>query len=230
MNRRMYEGGYSGQGYWDEYHRIDLRKEASRCIQQQTWLQCFIPVLNRYRVRTILDLGCGSGYDALRLAGLGFRVHGADISAIAIEHARAQAAELNLDVGFLEQDIAAPLPYRDGEFDAVISNLTLHMFRAELARDIVGEITRCLAPGGLFMFHVNSAEDFPYRSGLQPPVVSLGDGFYSFGRGQTMRFFSEAACRELVSGLSLLLLEPVRMLRQEGRVQKCAWRCIAQKP
>lgn len=220
---------YSGQGYWDEYHCIDLGKHPSRDAQQETWLRCFLPVLNRYQVQTILDLGCGSGYDALTLAEVGFQVKGADISRVAIEHAHAQAAHIGLDVAFLEHDIATPLPYRDAEFDAVISNLTLHMFRAELAAAIVDEITRCLAPGGLFMFHVNSTDDFPYRSKLQPPVVALSDQLYRFGRGQTMRFFTGSDCRALVSGLSLLHLEAIRMLRPDGQVQKCAWRCIAQK-
>ena len=79
------------------------------------------------------------------------------------------------------------------------------------------------------MFHVNSTDDLPYRSKLQPPVVSLGKEFFRFGKGQTMRFFSESACRELMCDWSILLLEHVQMLRQDGQVQKCAWRCIAQK-
>ncbi|MCG6863549.1 MAG: class I SAM-dependent methyltransferase [Chromatiaceae bacterium] len=229
MNSRNDDVCYSGQGYWDQYHRIDLDKDAGRTLQQETWLHCFIPLLQQHGVATVLDLGCGSGYDAMTLTQLGFQVKGADISGIAIEHACAQAAAAGLEIGFLEHDIATPLPYRDGEFDAVISNLTLHMFRAEIAAAIVGEVMRCLTPGGLFMFHVNSTDDIPFRSKLQPPVVPLGDEFFLFGNGQTMRFFSESDCRDLVAGFSLLQLEAVRMLRPDGQVQKCAWRCIAQK-
>ena len=101
------------------------------------------------------------------------------------------------------------------------------MFTPPVAQDIVGEVRRCLQPGGLFAFHVNATEDLPYRRKLQPPVKKLDNGMYYFGRGQTMRFFSEADCRELLRGWKIVMLEPVQMLRPDGRIQKCAWRCAA---
>jgi hypothetical protein len=103
------------------------------------------------------------------------------------------------------------------------------MFPENVASAIVAEVKRCLVPGGLFLFHVNSADDLPYRSLLQPPVVSLGEGMYRLGKGQTMRFYSEKDCRSLLQDWDLLHLEAVQMLRPDGEVQKCAWRCIAQK-
>lgn len=220
---------YSGEAYWDDYHDSGLSQDLDRSVKQEKWLRCFIPVLDQYQLKTVMDLGCGSGYDAMALALSGFYVSGNDISVVAIEHARKQAEKHGLNIDYLVHDIAEPMPYKDKHFDAVICNLTLHMFPAELADEIVAEVGRCLVPGGLFMFHVNSIDDLPYRSKLQPPVVSLGKEFFSFGKGQTMRFFSESACRELMSGWSIILLEPVQMLRPDGQIQKCAWRCIAQK-
>ena len=219
--------GYSGKDYWDDYHDAGLAKPLDRRVKQEKWLQPFIPVLHQYGVERVLDLGCGSGYDALVLAQLGFSVSGTDISRIAIEHAAETARRLGLDIDYRQHDIARPLPYGDAQFDAVICNLTLHMFPEPVARDIVAEVRRCLAPGGLFLLHVNSIDDLPYRSRLQPPVVELGGGMYSFGKGQTMRFYSEAACRELLQGWQLLDLQAVQMLRPDGEVQKCAWRIIA---
>jgi SAM-dependent methyltransferase len=46
--------------------------------------------------RTVLDLGCGVGRFALRAASLGATVHGYDLSASAIDIARAKAAEAGL--------------------------------------------------------------------------------------------------------------------------------------
>ena len=220
---------YSGQDYWEDYHKTGIEAVRNREVKQERWLHPFIPLLKEHSVRAVMDLGCGSGYDALVLARLGFEVSGCDISQLAIDHAREQAAEENLAIDYLQHDIAQPLPYESGVFDAVICNLTLHMFPVNIANDIVGELSRCLRPGGLFGFHVNATDDLPFRSKLQPPVVELGDEMYCFGKGQTMRFFSEAACRDLLQGWDILVLQAVQMLRDDGAIQKCAWRCVAQK-
>jgi len=99
-----------------------------------------------------------------------------------------------------------------------------------MPRAVVGEVSRCLRPGGLFLFHVNSTEDIAPRIAQQPPAVRLGPHFYRLGKGQTMRFFSAQCCRELLSGWTVRLLEHVVSRRQDGAIQKCAWRCVAEKP
>jgi len=219
--------GYSGQTYWDEYHGEAHKPGIIGGVKLEVWLECFTPLLRSAGVESLLDLGCGSGRDAVELAAEGYRVAGCDISPVAIERARALVQERGLKADFLAHDIATSLPYDNDAFEAVICNLTLHMFSTDVARDIVAEVRRCLAPGGLFLFHVNSTEDLPYRRELQPPVVEVGNGMYCLGQGQTMRFFSESDCRDLLSDWQLLNLEPVCMLRPDGAVQKCAWRCAA---
>lgn len=115
-------------------------------------------IFERYgsgRVRSILDLGCGTGGHALPLAQRGFTVTGVDRSVAMLAEARKKAGEIvssESDVKFVEADI------QDLDlgktFDAVVamfavvSYLTanddlLRMFRA---------VRRHLAPGGLFVF------------------------------------------------------------------------------
>lgn len=223
------EAGYSGPEYWETYHEIGIGRVSNREAKQDKWLNPLIPVLREHRSVRVLDLGCGSGYDALALAQSGFTVSGCDISQVAVDHAQEQAKQAGLSIDYRQHDIARPLPYPDGSFDAVICNLTLHMFPVEVATVIVAQVRRCLAPSGLFLFHVNSSDDLPYRSKLQPPVVPLGNDMYRLGSGQTMRFYSERDCRDLLEGWDILEIEPVQMLRADGGVQKCAWRCIGRK-
>jgi SAM-dependent methyltransferase len=222
--------GYSGVDYWDEYHAISAQSASTRRTGERIWLTCFLPALERRGVRRILDLGCGSGADALALARLGYDTTGVDISMEALRSPQTEARDAGLPLRFVQHDIAEPLPFADAGFDAVISNLTLHMFPEPLARDVVVEVARCLVPGGLFLFHVNSTRDTPYRLAQQRPAVRLGDNFYRLGRGQTMRFYGEGCCRALLSGWAILSLEHVENRYPDGRIQKCAWRCIAEKP
>ncbi|MEE8218607.1 MAG: class I SAM-dependent methyltransferase, partial [Vicinamibacteria bacterium] len=67
----------------------------------------------------ILDVGCGNGYWALRLADFGHRVVGIDASALRIENARRQVPSAR----FERLDISNELASQLGEepFDVVIS-------------------------------------------------------------------------------------------------------------
>ncbi|GIF25313.1 SAM-dependent methyltransferase [Actinoplanes tereljensis] len=80
-------------------------------------------VLGEARGPKVLDIGCGSGDLAIALARLGHRVTGVDISATAIEQARAKAA--GLDVHFEVQD-AARLRLTNGPFDSIFDSGLLH--------------------------------------------------------------------------------------------------------
>ena len=220
---------YSGADYWDDYHAVSARKGSTRRTGERIWLTCFLPILRARHVRSVLDLGCGSGSDTLELARLGFDVTGTDISFTGVRDARSRALTAGLPARFVQHDAAEPLSFADSRFDAVISNLTLHMFPEALAGDIAREVERCVRPGGLFLFHVNSTADIPYRLKQQKPVVRLAENHYRLGKGQTMRFFSEACCRALVSGWAVLQLEHVEHRRPDGEIQKCAWRCVAEK-
>lgn len=219
---------YSRAGYWDDYHRTSVASDATRRTGERIWLNCFLPTLEAYRSQRILDLGCGSGADAIALARRGYETIGIDISAVAVEFAR-QAHDEALPIRFVHHDVAEPLPFPDASFDAVLSNLTLHMFPATTARRIVAEVGRCLRPNGVFLFHVNSTEDIPSRIAQQPPAIRLAPRFYRLGKGQTMRFFSEGCCRELVAGWTVRSLDHVVARRADGAVQKHAWRCVAEK-
>lgn len=68
----------------------------------------------------MLDLACGTGGIALRVARAGADTVGLDFSADQLEKARAAADAEGLAIQFDEGD-AQRLPYADREFDAVIS-------------------------------------------------------------------------------------------------------------
>jgi SAM-dependent methyltransferase len=82
------------------------------------------------RVPRILDVATGGGDVPLRLgrrarrAGLRFEIEGCDISPVAVEYARNQAARAGVPVRFFEQDALAGPPL--GDYDAVTCSLFLH--------------------------------------------------------------------------------------------------------
>ncbi|MES1022039.1 class I SAM-dependent methyltransferase [Gloeocapsa sp. BRSZ] len=91
----------------------------------------------------ILDLGCGTGYLADKIASQGVEVVGIDYAATMIEQARSNYPHLH----FVVVD-ARELQYKE-EFDAVFSNAVLHWI-TEPEKVILG-IQQALKPGGRFV-------------------------------------------------------------------------------
>ena len=98
---------------------------------------------------TVVDLGSGAGFDALRAAeavGPTGAVIGVDMTPAMLERARAAAAGLGFDhVRFVEGLIEA-LPLGDSSADVVISNCVVNL-SADVPQ-VLAEAHRVLRPGG----------------------------------------------------------------------------------
>ena len=94
----------------------------------------------------LLDVGCGAGQIALIAARNGAEVTGCDIATNWLEKARDRASAEGLEIAFEEGDAEA-LPYKDGQFDAVVS-LVGAMF-APRPNLVAAELTRVCRPGGV---------------------------------------------------------------------------------
>jgi SAM-dependent methyltransferase len=93
----------------------------------------------------LLDVGCGAGQLSLIAARAGAKVTGCDIATNWLEQARTRAAAEGLEITFEEGDAEA-LPYKDGQFDAVVSMFgAMFAPRPEL---VAAELTRVCRPGG----------------------------------------------------------------------------------
>ena len=78
----------------------------------------------------VLDVGCGTGENALYLAEKGFSAIGVDLTSRAIAAARAKAAERKLKVDFRIGN-ALSLDFKAGSFENVIDSGLFHTFPDE---------------------------------------------------------------------------------------------------
>ncbi len=97
----------------------------------------------------VLDVGCGTGENALYLAGNGFSVIGVDLSNRAIAVARAKAAERKLKVEF-QVGNALSLDFKDGAFDNVTDSGLFHTFPDNERPIYAREIARVLVTSGRY--------------------------------------------------------------------------------
>lgn len=211
--------------FWDQFFRLRL-ESGSDLDWAGLWTSPFLVSLRQAHVQTILELGCGTGNDAARLAGEGYSVTAIDLSGEAIGRAQARFGSL---ARFLVADMTQRLPFPDGSFDAVMSNVAMHMFPDDVTRVVFAQVGRLVRTGGLFVFHVNSLEDRPLRA-RRLPARELEPDYVTEESGQTIHFFSEPYLRALLAGWQQVQLIPVPVPHHTtGQLFKHVWRGIAHR-
>jgi ubiquinone/menaquinone biosynthesis C-methylase UbiE len=112
--------------------------------QREAWHDLLARLVGRAQLR-VLDVGCGTGFLALRLAELGHIVTGVDLSGRMIEQGRGKAEQAALEVEFRVGD-AADLDCADEAYDLVVArHVVWNLLDPERG---VAEWLRVLRPGG----------------------------------------------------------------------------------
>jgi cyclopropane fatty-acyl-phospholipid synthase-like methyltransferase len=107
---------------------------------------------------SVLDAGCGTGDNALFIAGRGQKVTGIDFLPEPIARAKQKATERNLKATFLVMD-ALELRHLPEQFDSVIDSGLFHVFSDENRQRYVAGLASVLKPGGkLFLLCFSDAE------------------------------------------------------------------------
>ena len=101
----------------------------------------------------VLDIGCGNGYIARRLARGGARVVGVDASRELIAYARAEEKVRPLGIVYHLADAARLPAWEKGSFDVAVANMSL--IDIEDADGAIRELARVVRPGGRFVFSIS---------------------------------------------------------------------------
>lgn len=104
----------------------------------------------KYRAGRAIDLGCGSGTNAVTLAQHGWQVTGVDFAPRAIQIARGKARKAHVSVRFLVGDVTSP----NGITDPFDFALDLGCFHGIPNRDVyLSRLDRLLVPGGYWLMY-----------------------------------------------------------------------------
>jgi len=118
----------------------------------------------------VLELGCGTGTNALFLAQAGFDVTAVDLSEVALKQARKKADAAKASINFIQSDITT-LPDLGAPFPFVFDRGTFHIVRTINLAGIQKTLTNMIAVDGLYLVLAGNAnEDGPTDKG--PPRVT----------------------------------------------------------
>ncbi len=154
----------------------DLASRRSETIDQQVeWI--FSSVLGSRPAR-VLDLACGPGLYAYRLARQDCEYVGIDFSPASIRHAKEIAAAEHLSCTFLHADV------RDGlfgeDFDLVMMIYgQFNVFQRDQGLEILKKAHKALNPGGALLLEVQTLEQIQKSGEEGPSWYSAQSGLFS---------------------------------------------------
>jgi SAM-dependent methyltransferase len=136
-----------GSDWWDSFY-ADRDREVPFFVAKPD--ENLAEYLDRGLLRPgrALDLGCGPGRNAVRLAAAGFVVDAVDLSPTAIAWGTERAREAGVDVTFRRADAFAT--ELDGPYDLVYDSGCLHHLPPHRRVGYLALLDRYLAPGGHF--------------------------------------------------------------------------------
>lgn len=157
-----------------------------------------------------IELGCGTGTNAVWLAQQGFEMTAVDISPLALDHARQRAAAAGVSVRFLAADLLAP-PDLGGPFDFFFDRGCYHVVRRTDVDGYLRTLQSITQPGTLGLVLAGNARE-AHQPG--PPVVTEEEI-----RGELGRLFDIRWLREF------------RFDQVEAvGVRFLGWSCLVQRP
>lgn len=112
-----------------------------------------------------LDLGCGTGTNAIYLAKCGWKVTGVDFIGNAIRTAKRKARKAGVSVNFLKDDVSR-LKNVTGRFDLILDIGCLHSLSSERQIAYIQNISRLLDPQGFFLLYTFVKDESGSGAGL----------------------------------------------------------------
>jgi cyclopropane fatty-acyl-phospholipid synthase-like methyltransferase len=168
MDHQLFEQAYQGQAPWDTGRPQPAIVKLAEAGQIQG---------------TVLDVGCGTGENLLYLAARGHEACGIDFVPVAIERARAKAAQRGIEATFIVGN-ALELKKLGRQFDTVIDCGLFHTFTDEERPIFVRSLTEVLRPGGS-LYLLCFSDEQPGAEG--PRRISQQEIQDSFHEGWTVK-------------------------------------------
>lgn len=128
-------------------------------VDYEQWARYLVDLVRRAGLPAsgdLLDLGCGTGTFAVLLAKAGFAVTGIDSSPQMLRIARDKAARAKVKAKFLDGDLRGFAARRQYAVAVALFDSVNYILSNRELEESLRQVHRALAPGGLFLFDINS--------------------------------------------------------------------------
>jgi cyclopropane fatty-acyl-phospholipid synthase-like methyltransferase len=119
-----------------------------------------------------LDIGCGTGTNAITIARRGWQVTGVDVSSRAIRRAQRKARAAGLQIQLIHNDVTS-FHNIVGTFDLALDIGCFHSLSYEEWNGYVSNLKRFIKPGGTFLLYTWFKEDTEKENGHPSQEIIL---------------------------------------------------------
>lgn len=160
------------------YHLIFPDWEASIARQAAALDEVIRAETAEAAERTVLDVACGIGTQALGLAALGYRVTASDLSDGAVARLRDEAARRGVEIEAKVADMRVAWDAHGRTFGVVLcaDNALPHLLTDAEIVDALRGFHRCTAPGGICLVSIRDYEAVDLRTARMHPYGVREEG------------------------------------------------------
>ena len=199
-----------------------LYKDLGPARERESWLEQYLPDLERRRDSPVADLGCGWGVHSLWLHARGFTVLACDFSDVALAALRAVQPEIPT----LCFDMLDGFPEALRGVGTIVASLCTHYFSERDTARLYRAMYELLAPGGALLLRVNGIREFEEKD--RPHAVeTLEPDYYRMDDGAVKRYFTEESLKALLPPFERIRLR-TDAFAYHGKVKHFV-ECLAEK-
>ncbi len=122
--------------------------------------------------KRVLEIGCGTGTNAIWMTQQGCAVIATDISPTAIEAAKKKCEEARANVDLQISDIIEALPVPVGSVDLVFDRGVFHVMAPEQREAFVNQVASALNDGGYWLCLAGNADQRRDPDEMGPPQLT----------------------------------------------------------
>jgi len=172
------------QNYWNEFYK------ANSIVHEPSSFARHVEDNYFESGKSLLELGCGNGRDAIFFAEKGKKVSALDLSSETILSLSSMSVK---NAEFFNQDFSQLSNFRD--FDYVYSRFTLHSIDDKTEQVVLQQLPKVLKSGGLFLLEARSLKDENLAK--------------TFGTGHFRRYLDYDVIVDQIERLNFKVLEKV---------------------
>jgi SAM-dependent methyltransferase len=160
------------QGYdWDERYKVkDLPWDTGLVAPELS--EYFAALAPNEKPEAVLEVGCGTGTNAVWMAQQGAKVNATEIAPTALEKAVERAQSLKVQVDFHLLDICEKAPVTAGSQDFIFDRGVYHVIPQESRPIFVAKLHQALKPAGRWLCIAGSKDEARENPEVGPPQLS----------------------------------------------------------
>lgn len=206
-------------------------------VPYKKWAEYIRKILQEYGIRDglVLELGCGTGSMAERLAEFGYDMIGVDFSGEMLEIAREKREKSGHDILYLMQDMREFELYGTVRAAVCVCDSINYITEEEDLKEMFRLVNNYLDPGGIFFFDFNT--EYKYREVLGDQVIAedreecsfIWDNYYDaagrLNEYELTFFVQEAGQKELYRKLQETHFQKAYTLQEMKKLVEASGLC-----